>query len=93
MKKSWDHIRTQENVVPDSLKTQPYDNQNTDMNKIIAERAKTYKTPFQGSENMRNEILGHKKHNQAEIFRPGRARQGGGNHARRLNPFGQVPLV
>ena len=60
MKKSWDHIRTQENVVPDSLKTQPYDNQNPDMNKIIAERAKKNKAPFQGSENIKNEILGRR---------------------------------
>jgi len=60
MKNSWDHIRTQESVVPDSLKTQPYDNQNPDMNKIIAERAKTYKAPFQGSENIKNEILGRR---------------------------------
>ena len=33
MKKSWDPIRIQESVVLDSLKTQPYDNQNPDMNK------------------------------------------------------------
>ena len=53
MRKAWDHIRTQENVVPDNLKTQPYDNKDPEKNKIIAERARLYKTPFQGSENIK----------------------------------------
>ncbi len=57
MRKAWEHIRTKEDVVPDNLKVQPYDNRNAEMNRIIADRTKTYKTPFQGSKNIRQETL------------------------------------
>ena len=58
MRKTWDIIRAQESAVPDDLKAHPYDNKHAEMNKIIAERARTYEAPFQGSKNIRKEMLG-----------------------------------
>jgi len=51
MSKAWDHIKNRPEAVPAQLRGQSYDNQNSEMNGILASRAEQYATPFQGSKN------------------------------------------
>ena len=69
-----------QNALPQHLKGQDLDLTKDEHRQAIRTAAKTAQN-------------GHTTKQTIRTYQPARARQGGGDHSRRLNPFGQTPFV
>ena len=93
MKLAWETIKNNSELeIGQTTKDIGFDINNTLMRTKIAEAAKLKIPPFHKEAASSTTKQATTLDTSRRSFQPTRARQGGGNHARRLNPFGQIPF-